>query len=152
MVTGLSKPVGAQGKQTMFTVEIAIQGENDPNMLNNISTVLSKDLKISLHSINLDNEDGMFKGRLKISIRDTAHLDMLISRLSAIKGVYQVKGWRAAGSEGLYSVFGIRYSVCGIRSFGYICNLSSSIRHLIQFYIIFASHFLNQKNRKYEAS
>jgi GTP diphosphokinase / guanosine-3',5'-bis(diphosphate) 3'-diphosphatase len=79
-----------KGKQTMFTVEIAIQGENDPNMLNNISTVLSKDLKISLHSINLDNADGMFKGRLKISIKDTAHLDVLLARLSAIKGVYQV--------------------------------------------------------------
>jgi len=74
----------------MFTVEIAIQGENDPNMLNNISTVLSKDLKISLHSINLDNVDGMFKGRLKISIKDTAHLDTLLARLSAVKGVYQV--------------------------------------------------------------
>jgi GTP diphosphokinase / guanosine-3',5'-bis(diphosphate) 3'-diphosphatase len=78
------------GKQSMFTVEIAIQGENDPNMLNNISTVLSKDLKISLHSINLDNEDGLFRGRLKISVKDTAQLDALIGRLSVLKGVYQV--------------------------------------------------------------
>jgi len=80
----------AKGKQTMFTVEIAIQGENDPNMLNNISTVLSKDLKISLHSINLDNVDGMLNGRLKISIKDTDHLDTLLTRLSSIKGVYKV--------------------------------------------------------------
>jgi GTP diphosphokinase / guanosine-3',5'-bis(diphosphate) 3'-diphosphatase len=80
----------AGGKQAMFTVEIAIQGENDPNMLNNISAVLSKDLKISLHSIHLDNDNGMFRGRLKISIRDTSHLDALIGRLSSLKGVYQV--------------------------------------------------------------
>ncbi len=78
------------GKQAMFTVEIAIESENDPNILNNISTVLSKDLKITLNSINLDNENGMLRGRLKISIRDTTHLDMLISRLSSVKGVYRV--------------------------------------------------------------
>jgi GTP pyrophosphokinase len=80
----------AGGKHAMFTVEIAIESENDPNMLNNISTVLSKDLKITLNSINLNNENGMLRGRLKISIRDTSHLDMLISRLSAVKGVYRV--------------------------------------------------------------
>lgn len=78
------------GKQALFVVEISLEGENDPNMLNNISSVLSKDLKISLHSINLNNDDGMLKGRLKISIKDTTHLDTLISRLSQIKGVYRV--------------------------------------------------------------
>jgi GTP pyrophosphokinase len=80
----------AGGKQPMFMVEIDIQGENDPNMLSNISSVLSKDLKINLNSINLDNENGMFRGRMKISIRDTAHLDALMARLAALKGVYQV--------------------------------------------------------------
>jgi GTP diphosphokinase / guanosine-3',5'-bis(diphosphate) 3'-diphosphatase len=87
------------GKQAMFTVEISIQGENDPNMLNNISTILSKDLKINLHSINLDNENGMLKGRLKISIRDTSHLDILIARLSALKGIYQVTRVERYGKE-----------------------------------------------------
>jgi GTP pyrophosphokinase len=79
-----------EGKQALFVVEISLEGENDPNMLNNISAVLSKDLKISLHSINLNNDDGMLKGRLKISIKDTTHLDTLISRLTQIKGVYRV--------------------------------------------------------------
>lgn len=79
-----------EGRQALFTVEISLEGENDPNMLNSISSVLSKDLKINLHSINLNNENGMLKGRLKISIKDTTHLDTLISRLSQIKGVYRV--------------------------------------------------------------
>jgi len=89
----------AGAKQAMFTVEISIQGENDPNMLNNLSTVLSKDLKINVHSINMDNENGMFQGRLKISIRDVAHLDNLISRLAALKGVYRVTRVVEGGEE-----------------------------------------------------
>jgi len=78
------------GRDTLFTVEINVLGENDPNILNNISHVLSKDLKIILRSISFDTENGMLRGRLKISVKDTLHLDSLISRLSVIKGVYQV--------------------------------------------------------------
>lgn len=78
------------GKDTLFTVEINVHGENDPNMLNNISTVISKDLKISLRSINFDTDNGMFRGRLKVTVKDTSHLESLIGRLLTIKGVYQV--------------------------------------------------------------
>jgi GTP diphosphokinase / guanosine-3',5'-bis(diphosphate) 3'-diphosphatase len=78
------------GKEALFTVEVNIQGENDPYMLNNISGVLAKDLKIALKSMSFDTENGMLRGRLKISVKDTSHLEILISRLAAIKGVYQV--------------------------------------------------------------
>ncbi len=79
-----------EGKGTLFTVEINVTGENDPDMLNAISGVISKDLKVSLRSINFDTDAGMFRGRLKITVRDTSHLDSLIARLAAIKGVYKV--------------------------------------------------------------
>jgi len=78
------------GKEALFAVEINVNGENDPNILNNISGMISKDLKISLNSIHVNTENGMFRGRLKITVRDTTHLDSLIARLSTIKGVYQV--------------------------------------------------------------
>ncbi len=78
------------GKDTLFTVEINVHGENDPNMLNDISNVISKDMKVSLRSINFDTDAGMFRGRLKVTVRDTAHLDSLIARLAALKGVYRV--------------------------------------------------------------
>lgn len=78
------------GKEALFTVEIDVQGQNDPNILNNISNLLSKDLKVTLRSISFDNENGMLRGRLKITVKDTAHLDSLIGRLAAVKGVYRV--------------------------------------------------------------
>jgi GTP pyrophosphokinase len=78
------------GKDALFTVEVKVTGENDPNILNNISGIISKDLKVSIRSMNFDTDSGMFKGRIKITVRDTAHLDSLMARLSSIKGVYQV--------------------------------------------------------------
>jgi GTP diphosphokinase / guanosine-3',5'-bis(diphosphate) 3'-diphosphatase len=78
------------GRETLFPVELSIQGDYDPAILNNISNILSKDLKINLQSINMDNANGMFEGKLKITVKDTLHLDTLIARLSSIQGVYQV--------------------------------------------------------------
>jgi len=78
------------GKETLFPVEISMEGDHDPTILNNISNVLSKDLKINLQSITMDTANGMFTGRLKITVRDTQHLDSLMARLSSIRGVYQV--------------------------------------------------------------
>jgi len=78
------------GKETLFTVEIKVTGENDPNILNNISNLLTKDLKITLRAISFDTDNGMLNGRLKIAVKDTAHLESLMVRLSSIKGVYRV--------------------------------------------------------------
>jgi GTP diphosphokinase / guanosine-3',5'-bis(diphosphate) 3'-diphosphatase len=77
-------------KEVLFTVEINVNGDNDPNLLSNISSIISKDLKLSLRSMNVDTDNGMFRGRLKITVKDTDHLDSLITRLSAIKGVFEV--------------------------------------------------------------
>jgi len=78
-------------KEALFSVEVEIQGEDDPNILSSISNILAKDLKIALQSINFNTEDGLFNGRMKITIRDTAHLDSLIGRLSSLKGIYKVR-------------------------------------------------------------
>jgi len=32
----------------------------------------------------------MFRGRMKITVKDTSHLDILLARLATIKGVYRV--------------------------------------------------------------
>lgn len=82
-------------KSALFPVEITIEGENDPAILNSISNVLSKDLKINLQSINMENLNNMFIGKLKITVRDTNHLESLITRLASLKGVYHVS--RAQG-------------------------------------------------------
>lgn len=80
----------SSGKEALFTVEINVQGENDPTILNHISNLLSKDLKVSLRSIHFDTENSMLRGRLKVTVKDTSHLDSLMGRLAAIKGVFRV--------------------------------------------------------------
>ena len=80
----------SDSKNALFTVDLNITGESDPVILNNISTILAKDLKIALRSMSFDTENGMLRGKMKITVKDTAHLDALIGRLKNIKGVYNV--------------------------------------------------------------
>jgi GTP pyrophosphokinase len=78
------------GRETLFPVEISLEGDQDPALLNTISNALAKDLKVNLQSITMDTSNGMFTGRLKITVKDTQHLDSLMARLSSIRGVYRV--------------------------------------------------------------
>ena len=74
----------------LFTVEIKISGEDEPGILDGISKVISKDLKVNLRSLSMNKEEGMFEGKLIITVRDLKHLELLISKLSEIKGVADV--------------------------------------------------------------
>jgi GTP pyrophosphokinase len=75
---------------SIFPVIINIKGQDQTGILNSISEAISKDLKISVRSISLDANDGIFSGKISLMIRDIEHLNSLISRLSAIKGIYAV--------------------------------------------------------------
>jgi guanosine-3',5'-bis(diphosphate) 3'-pyrophosphohydrolase len=77
-------------KDLMFPVEIKINAEDEPNILDSISNVITKDLKVSLRAISMDTEDGMFKGKLRITVRNLDHLESLITRLHKVKGVIDV--------------------------------------------------------------
>jgi len=75
---------------SIFPVTINIKGEDQTGILNSISETISKDLKISVRSINLDADNGIFSGKINLLVKNIDHLNSLISRLSAIKGIYSV--------------------------------------------------------------
>ncbi len=76
---------------TSFPVDISITGEDVPGLLNSISDVISKELKVALRSISLDTENGILQGKLRLMVLDNKHLDSLIARLHKIKGIFSVK-------------------------------------------------------------
>ncbi len=78
------------GKDILFPAEIKINAEDEPNILDSIYNVISRDLKVNLRAISMDTEDGMLKGKLKITVRDLNHLESLIARISEVKGVINV--------------------------------------------------------------
>jgi GTP pyrophosphokinase len=58
--------------------------------VNNITSIISKEEKIMMRSINIDSNDGLFSGALSVNVEDTQRLEALIKKLRTVKGVKQV--------------------------------------------------------------
>jgi GTP pyrophosphokinase len=78
------------GTESVFPVNIRITGEDHTTIMKNISEAIAKDLRVSIRSISLDASDGQFRGKISLIVRDLNHLENLINRISAIKGIYSV--------------------------------------------------------------
>jgi len=73
----------------LYIAKIKINGKDRLGMLNNISDVVSSDLKVNMRSVSVNSKGDMFDGIIKVSIKSTAHLDTLLRKLLKIKGVLQ---------------------------------------------------------------
>ncbi|MGP1591645.1 MAG: RelA/SpoT family protein [Prevotella sp.] len=79
------------GKGTsQYSTIMRIIGNDDIAIINNITSIISKEEKITLRSINIESHDGLFTGNLTILLQDTIKLDNLIKKIKTIKGVKQV--------------------------------------------------------------
>jgi GTP pyrophosphokinase len=75
---------------SVFPVVINVTGEDKTGILSSISETISKDLKVSVRSISMEADNGIFSGKISLLVNDIEHLNSLINRLSAIKGIYSV--------------------------------------------------------------
>lgn len=73
-----------------YTMTLKIIGNDDIGIVNNITSVISKEENIMMRSINIDSHDGLFSGNLEINVEDTSKLNQLIKKLRIIKGVKQI--------------------------------------------------------------
>ncbi len=75
---------------TQYPITLRIVGHDDIGIVTNITSIISKENGISLRSIGIDSNDGLFSGTLTIMVGDTGRLEALIKKLRTVKGVKQV--------------------------------------------------------------
>ena len=79
------------GKGTsQYSTTLKIIGNDDIGIVNNITSIISKEEKIMMRSINIDSNDGLFSGNLVVNVNDTSRLEQLIKKLRNVKGVKQI--------------------------------------------------------------
>ena len=79
---------GKGGSQ--YAITLRVVGQDDLGIVNNITSIISKDEKILLRSISIDSQDGLFSGTLTILLDDTSRLKLLVQKLANVKGVKEV--------------------------------------------------------------
>lgn len=76
---------------SMYAITLRIVGNDDIGIVNNLTSIISKDEQLTLRSISIDSNDGLFRGNLVVLLNDTSRLNTLIRKLSTVKGVKQVE-------------------------------------------------------------
>jgi GTP pyrophosphokinase len=73
-----------------YAVTLKIVGNDDIGIVTNITSVIGKENRVSLRSLNIDSNDGLFQGAFTVNIPDTSSLTVLIKKLQGVKGVKNV--------------------------------------------------------------
>ena len=76
---------------SQYSITLRVIGNDDIGIVNNLTSIISKDEKLVLRSINIDSHDGLFSGNLEVMVNDTMRLEGLIKKLRTVKGVKQVE-------------------------------------------------------------
>ena len=79
-----------KGEGTQYPITLRVVGHDDIGIVTNITSIINKEEGISLRSISIDSNDGLFWGNLTVMLGDTARLEALIKKLRTVKGVKQV--------------------------------------------------------------
>ena len=76
---------------SQYEITLRVIGNDDIGIVNNLTSIISREEKLVLRSINIDSHDGLFSGNLTIMLDDTNRMESLIKKLRTVKGVKQVE-------------------------------------------------------------
>jgi len=76
----------------IYLTTLHVIGDDEIGILNNITQVISSDFKVNMVSLSVESQkEGKFEGKFKVSVKDTKHLEMLVSKILKVKGVKKAK-------------------------------------------------------------
>ena len=79
-----------RNSKNTFLAVIHVIGNDDLGIVNNLTSIISKDQHIMLRNINIESRDGLFYGELTVLIEDNLQLRLLIRKLQTVRGVKAV--------------------------------------------------------------
>ena len=73
-----------------FLTGIKLTGIDDVGLVNKITNIITGQMNLNMRSISFDSSDGVFEGRIMVYVHDTAELEDLTARLTALDGILEV--------------------------------------------------------------
>ena len=74
-----------------YAIALKVIGQDDLGIVNNITSIISQEKDVMMRGINIESHDTLFSGTISLMINDNNRLNKLITKISNIKGVKQVK-------------------------------------------------------------
>ena len=73
-----------------FISTLSIEGTDRVGVIDDITKIISSQLKVNMKSINVNLKDGIFKGNIELFVSDTLQLSKLIKKLQKVSNVNNV--------------------------------------------------------------
>ncbi len=74
-----------------FKAVLHLSGVDNKGIVNNLTKVISNNMSVFIHSINISGDDGVFDGKLSLSVKNKNQLTKLIESIKKIEGVQKVE-------------------------------------------------------------
>jgi len=74
-----------------FKVILSISGVDKKGIINNLTKVISNTMDVHIHSMNISGNEGVFEGKLSISIKNKTQLNKLINNIKKVEGIQKIK-------------------------------------------------------------
>jgi guanosine-3',5'-bis(diphosphate) 3'-pyrophosphohydrolase len=82
--------------EVAFLTGLKIVGTDRVGLINDVSKIISEELKVNMSSLLFNTDQGIFNGEIMLYVNDTRHLDLLMSKLEKVEGVVKVARFDSA--------------------------------------------------------
>lgn len=74
----------------LYRAIINIHGLDRLGLVNDITKIISSNLHVHIRSINISEEDGIFDGKISVSVKNKSQLDKILDQLKQVDGIQKV--------------------------------------------------------------
>lgn len=89
--------------EVAFLTGLKVIGTDRVGLINDVSKVISEELKVNMSSLSFKSDQGIFSGEIMLYVNDTRHLEMLITKLEKVEGVVKVSRFDSRNNQQAYS-------------------------------------------------
>ncbi len=83
--------------EVAFLTGLKIRGTDRVGLINDISRIISDELKVNMSSLSIHTDSGIFEGEIMLYVNDTRHLEQLINKLEKVEGLVKVSRFDSKG-------------------------------------------------------
>jgi len=84
--------------EVSFLTGLKVMGTDRVGLINDVSKIISEELKVNMSSISFRTDAGIFEGEIMLYVNDTRHLELLIGKLEKVEGVVRVIRFDSRGN------------------------------------------------------
>jgi GTP pyrophosphokinase len=74
-----------------FKAILRVSGLDKKGIVNNITRIISNSMHVDIHNINISGNEGVFEGKMSISVKNKTQLTKLIANIKKVDGVQKVE-------------------------------------------------------------